>query len=663
MTKEADEVPRLAEHATLKAAVQPEDLRRLDSALSTAAGLNLHNTNSGKRKRDGDEEAGVVDHHEPPGSLRTAETEPEFGLDRNQSEPITTPIEDDSTKFEQDRTAIGEVDRSQSPSGPDFEAASTTSQLLPQPSHPSLVKVDQTSSDSGLATPGNLTEGLSSHAQSPDSATGPALDESDCNRQQSTQSLTTIQSSSTPAPHTNSDNSHIDTTKSKSRKRSRKDLNGAAMNDPNHPRTAVPNFSAVPASSPQIIFAPSPTPMLPPTPPVTVPVIRLPKSVYTSVLSSSVPSSVAASQPYVWPPETQYSQWILVGTRDTFNHKLMMEIETAVPFSSTPNHLASMIASNINKEGRTVLGWAVSTRHGDPYTPTPASLEAAAEKVSTAYFDVFQSAFLNVMATNCHTLKSNPTRENVTRFCQEACGMMLDSIGLVCLSRNIFAGGATMVSFDTPFLTPADVERRLLTIMPDLRDLLSKTSSTTATTIPSFPPNVAPFDTHPQQQPPFVIPPSKHPATLINVIPPSKPVRQLPHSSLHILPGPLSDFASKIISPEFLLKPSLSSSPSTQTTRQRDRGFAFPDDDAPPPSSTTPSSTALPPRLDSIATKIRDMVNVSLGSQVDAYAQKLAELKELMYLAKILNGISEAEIDKEVSETLREQAQSLPKQQ
>ncbi|KAI8841453.1 hypothetical protein BJ741DRAFT_594234, partial [Chytriomyces cf. hyalinus JEL632] len=198
-----------------------------------------------------------------------------------------------------------------------------------------------------------------------------------------------------------------------------------------------------------------------------LPTIKMSAEVYVSLLNATCPP---LTSPSCCPPNAAYTHYLLLGTRDIVNDKLVLHVKSLVPFGSTDADILHAFISHLNVDGQTVLGWVAATRFDS--IPLPQSvnaqqplLEMACVSIATAYFDLFHSAALTALARNCEPLKRDSGLQNLSRFCVEACAF------LQSFSFNLgspLMGHQMILPFDTPELMPYDVERRLAVIAPHL---------------------------------------------------------------------------------------------------------------------------------------------------------------------------------------------------
>ncbi|TPX70121.1 hypothetical protein CcCBS67573_g06623 [Chytriomyces confervae] len=201
-----------------------------------------------------------------------------------------------------------------------------------------------------------------------------------------------------------------------------------------------------------------------------LPTIKMSAEVYVTLLNATCPP---LTSPSCCPPNAAYTHYLLLGTRDIVNDKLVLHVKSLVPFGSTDADILHAFISHLNVDGQTVLGWVAATRFDS--IPLPQSvnaqqplLEMACVSIATAYFDLFHSAALTALARNCEPLKRDSGLQNLSRFCVEACAFLQDCVGIVCVNRSPLMGHQMILPFDTPELMPYDVERRLAVIAPHL---------------------------------------------------------------------------------------------------------------------------------------------------------------------------------------------------
>ncbi|KAI9365993.1 hypothetical protein DFJ73DRAFT_806600 [Zopfochytrium polystomum] len=325
-----------------------------------------------------------------------------------------------------------------------------------------------------------------------------------------------------------------------------------------------------------------------------VPIIRIPRNIYLTLLGGAIAANVP---PTCCPSLSQYSQFFLLGSREVFNDKLVVQVKEIVPFPSNEVNMLNILASHMNSNGSTILGWAVSSRYLDVSSSLTSTLiDAAAAQIATSYFDLFHTAVLNVFARNSAVLKVDNSLSSLSKFCIDTCTFLQDCVGLVCLPRNVFSGSSIMIAFDSPQLMPYDIERRLAVLCPPLfaaidPKLAAVENSASATGRPPSAggPGKPPFETSggnpssprlgqirrpaasspsigmsvmspiglnalfntPPSQPQLPTP-SLHPPMPLPV--PAAGVNKLPHSTLHILPAVQSGFLTSCFGQEALLR-------------------------------------------------------------------------------------------------------------
>ncbi|KAJ3318756.1 hypothetical protein HDU76_000740 [Blyttiomyces sp. JEL0837] len=408
------------------------------------------------------------------------------------------------------------------------------------------------------------------------------------------------------------------------------DASGAArwppVDDPIADPFAVPTNTHNYANASLLALAPS------------TPIIRIPKHIYSSLVTSSTPP---LQHPSCCPSLSQYSQYLLVGTREVFNDKLTLQIKTAIPFPSSELGFLTMLATHLNSDSQTILGFAVVSRFLHTLTSTTSSqLDSAASLIATSYFDMFHTAVLNVFARNSAVLKSEPSLSALSRFCIDTCTFLQDCVGLVCLPRNMFAGNSMMVAFDTPQLMPYDIERRLAILAPELFAAIdpslapaepdtggtkSETDpSTSASNISTPPMNPG----KPVYAGPRLPPPSPHPPMPLPV-PPAK-VHQLPYSTLHILTSPHASFLATCLGAEAVLRP-----PGELDDSKIPRDLQLQSDDG---------SAAMPAWLRGKVVKLQSLVAEGLPRRVAVYEEAFRELEALTHIAEALGRVTPEDI-------------------
>ncbi|KAI8851614.1 hypothetical protein BC829DRAFT_386461 [Chytridium lagenaria] len=306
-------------------------------------------------------------------------------------------------------------------------------------------------------------------------------------------------------------------------------------------------------------------------------------------------------QNHILPIVPQYAYSLLVGNRDLIQHKLHFHVKCSIPFYDEST-LINSIAANLNGNNGTLLGLSIAAPC--PESNTPFHMESTSAQIATHGFDILHSAMLKVLAVNCDKIK---TADDTSAFCMEACSILQDCVGLICLNGNSFAGKSIMFAFDTPELSPLDIERRLRGLFPshamDPRNLVT----------------------------------SSIPTGNMLLSPPPKPinVHQLPHSTLHILPGVASSFLAKALGPDSLLDASVVDERSVG----KDLAFSF---------GLKPIVEGMPVHIRTQVEEIKGMLEFALPKRVEAYDKAYKELEDLMNLAQVLARISPEDVVREV---------------
>ncbi|KAJ3217157.1 hypothetical protein HDU67_008377 [Dinochytrium kinnereticum] len=331
-----------------------------------------------------------------------------------------------------------------------------------------------------------------------------------------------------------------------------------------------------------------------------MPVIRIPKSVYLSLLGAHPLSwSFLPQSSGTLPFNSQYSYSLLLGHRELIHDKLHFHIKCTSPFYDEYT-LINTIASSLRDKNGTVLGFSIAAPCSDNNAPAHSSfyIESTASQLASHGFDIFFVAMLKVLFSNCP--KAN---EDLNSFCLESCSILQDCLGLVCLSGNMFAGKSIMFAFDTPELSPADVERRLTEIIPS-HPQPTKNGDVNGTHLLSSPPK--PIAVH-----------------------------QLPHSTLHILPGITASFLTKAFGPDSLLRASEIDEDAIPN------GFSL--------SSGLKSATAgMPEHVRSNLRDVQGMLDDALPRHLKAYEVAYRELEDMVNLAQVLARISPEDVARRI---------------
>ncbi|KAJ3189530.1 hypothetical protein HK101_008930 [Irineochytrium annulatum] len=326
--------------------------------------------------------------------------------------------------------------------------------------------------------------------------------------------------------------------------------------------------------------------------------------IYLTLLNSPPFSSLPAAPST---PTTAFSHFLLLGSREVFNLKLHLQVRCVVPVeeATLPNVLASHIGT---RSENSILGFGVTA----PFINTILTVETIASNIATHFFDNFTTQLLRALAVNCPCPLSTP--DQMRAFSREACAMLQDCVGLVSLMGDRFAGKGIMMAFEGNVLQQ-DIEARTRAlfdagVVNGVRQLSGEQGGSTT---------------------------------------PAK-VHQLPHSALHVLPGPTSGFISKVFGADSLLRPADADVGSVPDEFRLDGGVAAMEDEVIESGAREDGDFSdLPQPVRGRCEEVMRQLEVTLPAKMDLHEASYRELEDMTLVAELLAKITADDIARAVA--------------